>query len=67
MTDEEKKFLFDLFEKHELSLNTIMSMLGVAATHMAMFALDVGNENLEQAMADLDADCMNYLLEHTED
>lgn len=67
MTDEEKKFLFDLFEKHELSLGTIMKLLGVAATRTAMFALDVGNENLEQAMVALDADCMNYLLEHLED
>ena len=63
MTEGEKKFLMDLFERHELSLDTIMCLLGSAAARMGIIAIGEGNEALKQAMADLDNDCMRYLEE----
>ena len=61
MTEDEKQFLMDLFDKHELSLDVIMCLLGCAAERMAMVASETGNESLEHAMIDLDRDCMRYL------
>ena len=61
MTEDEKQFLMDLFDKHELSLDAIMCLLGSAAARMAMVANEAGNESLEHAMIDLDCDCMRYL------
>lgn len=67
MTDDEKQFLMDLFDRHELSLDTIMCLLGSAAARMCWIAVEEKNEALEQAMSDLDLDCMRYLMEHTEE
>lgn len=64
MTEEEKKFLMDLFERHELSLDTIMCLLGSAAARTGMIAIEEGNEALERTMSDLDMDCMRYLEEN---
>ena len=61
MTEDEKQFLMDLFDKHELSLDAIMCLLGSAAARMVMVANEAGNESLEHAMFDLDRDCMRYL------
>ena len=61
MSDDEKQFLMDLFDKHELSLDTIICLLGSAAARMSMVASERGNESLEQAMTDLDIDCLRYL------
>ena len=65
MTDDEKQFLMDLFDKHELSLDTVICLLGSAAARMSMVAVDQGNESLEQAMTDLDIDCLRYLHERS--
>lgn len=66
MTEEEKKFLLDLLERHDLSLYSIISILGVGATRTAMYACTTGNEALERAMFDLDMDCMSFLKSHKE-
>lgn len=60
MTDKEKEYLMDLFEKHELSLDTVMCLLGIGAARAAMHAIDSGDEKLEQVMSDLDIECMRY-------
>ena len=65
MTDDEKQFLMELFDKHELSLDTIIYLLGSAAARMSMVALQRGNESLEQTMTDLDNDCRRYLVERS--
>lgn len=67
MTEDEKKFLMDLFDRHELSIDTVICLLGYAAARMSMVAVEQGNEALEQAMTDLDIDCLRYLHEHTGD
>lgn len=67
MTDDEKQFLMDLFDRHELSLDAIMCLLGSAAARMSTIAIEQNNESLYQAMTDLDIDCMRYLTEHTEE
>lgn len=67
MKEDEKQFLMDLFDRHELSLDTIMCLLGSAAAIMSISAIEQNNASLYQAMTDLDIDCMRYLREHTED
>lgn len=67
MTADEKQFLMDLFDRHELSLDTIMCLLGSAAIRMSIIALDQNNESLYQAMADLNITCMRYLKRDTEE
>ena len=61
MTDNEKEFLLNLLDKHELSLYTIICALGVGATMTAIFAGTQKNEALEHAMIDLDSDCIRFL------
>lgn len=67
MTDNEKEFLLNLFDKHELSLYSVISVLGVGAARAAMFAITQKNKALEHAMFDLDIDCMSFLIEHKEE
>jgi hypothetical protein len=67
MTEDEKQFLMDLFDRHELSLEAIMCLLRSAAARMSIIAIEQNNESLHQAMTDLDIDCMRYLTEHTEE
>lgn len=66
MTEDEKKFLLDLLEKHELSLCSIISLLGVGAVRTAMYANTTDNESLERAMFDLNMDCLSFLNSHKE-
>ena len=65
MTEDEKQFLMDLFDKHELSLEVIMCLLGCAAKRMRIVAAETKNESLEQVMYDLDLDCARYLNERS--
>lgn len=67
MTDDEKQFLMDLFDRHELSLGTIMCLFGFAAARLSTIAIEQNNESLYQAMTDLDIDCLRYLIEHMEE
>ena len=67
MTEEEKKFLLDLLEKHELSLYSIIFLLGIGAVRTAMYATTTDNESLERAMFDLDMDCLSFLKSHKEE
>ena len=67
MTDDEKKFLFNLFDKHELSVFNVISLLGIGSVRTAMYALENGDIDLEYAMIDINIDCMAYFAEHKED
>ena len=58
MTNEEMEMLRNLFEKHELSFGVIIDLLGLGSIRAAIFANASGNENLEQAMIELNIDCM---------
>ena len=58
MTDEEMNLLTNLFEKHELSFDVIIDLLGLGSIRAAIFANASGNENLERAMFELNIDCM---------
>ena len=58
MTDEEMYLLTNLFAKHELSFGVIIDLLGLGSIRAAIFANASGNENLEQAMLELNIDCM---------
>ena len=58
MTDKEMNLLTNLFEKHELSFGVIIDLLGLGSIRAAIFANESGNENLEQAMFELNIDCM---------
>lgn len=64
MTEEEKKLLFNLFDKHELSIFNIINLLGIGAVRTAMYALTTGDEALEHSMIDLNIDCMAFLMEN---
>lgn len=66
MTEEEKKFLLDLLEKHELSLYSIISLLGIGAVRTTIYANTTDNESLERAMFDLNMDCLSFLKSHKE-
>ena len=67
MTEEEKELLLNLLDKHELSLPTIISLLGIGATRTAMYAISNENEVLQQIMLDFNLDCMKFHAEHMED
>ena len=58
MTDKEMNLLTNLFEKHELSFGVIIDLLGLGSIRAAIFANESGNENLEQAMFELNIDGM---------
>lgn len=62
MTDEEMNLLTNLFEKHELSFGVIIDLLGLGSIRAAIFANASGNENLEQAMLELNIDCMALVI-----
>lgn len=63
MTDKEKQFLMDLFDRNELSLDTIMRVLGIGALRTAVIAHNEGYVALENAMCNLDFEILRYLKE----
>ena len=67
MTDEEMNLLTNLFEKHELSFGVIIDLLGLGSIRAAIFANASGNEDLEQAMIELNIDCMALAIQEGSD
>ena len=63
MTDKEMDLLTNLFEKHELSFDVIIDLLGLGSIRAAIFANESGDKNLERAMIDLNIDLLRYRME----